>query len=198
MIIKKILKGAAIIVGTHAALFTAAAVKTGKESLSDKFCDVVIILGCRVEGSTPSENLVSRIERAAEYLKMHPCCTAIATGGKFRDGQEISEAQAIKDGLVNLGVDPERIILEEAATTTYENFKNCVGIIESLNLDNPVIGILSNDYHLFRAGLIAEDSGLYNTVKIGAKSPNPIASYARENQVIFEVWGKRIKKLFNK
>ena len=198
MIAKNILKYTAIALGTHVALFTAAAVKTGKDSLRDKFCDVVIILGCKVNGSTPSENLVSRIDRAAEYLKMHPCCIAIATGGKFRDGQEISEAQAIKDGLVNQGVEPERIILEENATTTYENFENCISIIESLNLDNPVVGILSNDYHLFRAGLIAEDSGLYNTVKIGAKTPNPIASYTRENQVIFEVWGKRIKKLINK
>ncbi len=196
--IKNIIMGTAALLGTHAALFTAAAVKVGKESLSDKFCDVVIILGCKVNGDTPSENLVSRIERAAEYLKMHPCCIAIATGGNFRDGQKISEAQVIKDGLINLGIDPEHIILEENATTTYENFENCITIIESLNLENPIVGILSNDYHLFRAGLIAEDSGLHNTVKIGAKSPNPIASYVRENQVIFEVWGKRLKKLFTK
>ncbi len=196
--IKNILKSTAIILGTHAAVFTAAAVKAGKDSLSDKFCDVVIILGCKVEGSTPSENLVSRIECAANYLKMHPCCIAIATGGKFREGQELSEAQAIKDGLIAAGVDPQRILLEENATTTYENFENCIKIIDSLNLNNPIVGILSNDYHLFRAGLIAEDSGLHNTVKIGAKSPNPIANYARENQVIFEVWGKRLKKLFTK
>lgn len=182
----------------HAALFTYKAVKSGKESRCDKYCDALIILGSRVDGDTPSDDLKARINRAAEYMKLHPLCIAVATGGRFRDGQKISEAQCIKDGLTALGIAPERILLEEDARTTYENFKNCLAIISSLQKENPVIGILSNEYHIFRAGLIAKDCGIDGAVMIGAETPHPLKGYLRENLVIFEVWQKRLKRILKK
>ncbi|MGN0567336.1 MAG: hypothetical protein ACI4JR_01970, partial [Acutalibacteraceae bacterium] len=59
--------------------------------------------------------------------------------------------------------------------------------------ENPVIGILSNEYHIFRAGLIAKDCGIDGAVMIGAETPHPAKGYLRENLVIFEVWQKRLK-----
>ena len=192
--VKTLLKLAATALGAGAAIFTTKAANIGKQSLNDEFCDVVIILGGKVQGTEPNSDLKIRINKAAEYLKMHPCCIAIATGAKWRKNQDISEAECIKNNLVSQGVEESRIIIEDEATTTYENFEKSLKIIEGLNIQNPIIGILSNDYHLYRAGMIAGECGIYNPVLIGAKSEHPVMGYARENVVVYELWGKRLKK----
>lgn len=178
----------------HCAAVIAAALVAAKRNTASVPCDVLIILGSRVDGDTPRADLRARIDAAAEYLKKYPSCIAIGTGGNFRAEQTVSEAQAIKNGLVANGIEPSRVLLEDKARTTYENFLNCKKIIE----ENASVGILSNTYHLFRAGLIARDSGLENFSLIPAPSPTPVRGYLRESVVIFEVWGKKIKRAFSK
>lgn len=178
----------------HAIAVITAAIATARRARCDAPCDVLIILGSRVDGDEPCPDLLSRISKAADYLTARPNCLAVATGGCFREGQKLSEAQVIKDGLAAAGVDPRRVLIEDRARTTYENFTNCKNIISQNIGGKPVIGILSNTYHLFRAGLIARDSGLDGFVLISASSPKPAAGYLRESIVIFEVWGKRIKR----
>lgn len=178
----------------HSAAVIAAAAITARKSRGGSPCEVLIILGSRVDGDVPSPDLSSRITAAAEYMKKYPECVAIGTGGCFREGQHSSEAQVIFNGLTAQGIASERIFVEDMARTTYENFTNSVGIIdESLNATRD-IGILSNTYHLFRAGLIARDSGLHDFKLVAAPSPKPINGYLRESVVIFEVWFKRIKR----
>lgn len=181
----------------HCAAVIAAAAVAERNTASVP-CDVLIILGSRVDGDTPRADLRARIDAAAEYLKKHPSCMAIGTGGNFRAEQTVSEAQAIKNGLVANGIEPSRVLLEDKARTTYENFLNCKKIIEENAPENASVGILSNTYHLFRAGLIARDSGLENFSLIPAPSPTPLRGYLRESVVIFEVWGKKIKRAFSK
>lgn len=181
----------------HCAAVIAAAAVAERNTASVP-CDVLIILGSRVDGDTPRADLRARIDAAAEYLKKHPSCMAIGTGGNFRAEQTVSEAQAIKNGLVANGIEPSRVLLEDKARTTYENFLNCKKIIEENAPENASVGILSNTYHLFRAGLIARDSGHENFSLIPAPSPTPLRGYLRESVVIFEVWGKKIKRAFSK
>lgn len=178
----------------HSAAVIVAAVITANKSRKDSPCDVLIILGSRVDGDTPTPDLTARITAAAEYMKSHPNCVAIGTGGCFRQGQKLSEAQVIYNGLSALGISPERIFIEDKARTTYENFKNSSMIIAQELNGSKNIGILSNTYHLFRAGLIAKDSGVSDFVFVPAPSPTPVKGYVRESTVIFEVWFKRIKR----
>lgn len=182
----------------HCAAVIAAALVTAERNTASVPCDVLIILGSRVDGDTPRADLRARIDAAAEYLKKYPSCMAIGTGGNFRAEQTVSEAQAIKNGLVADGIEPSRVLLEDKARTTYENFLNCKKIIEENAPENASVGILSNTYHLFRAGLIARDSGLEKFSLIPAPSPTPVRGYLRESVVIFEVWGKKIKRAFSK
>ena len=191
---KTLLKLTAAAVGAGAAIFTTKAAKAAKQSLNDEFCDVLIILGGRVNGAEPDSDLKARIDRAAEYLKMHPCCIAIATGGICRDCQYVSEAECIRNHIAMQDVDESRIIIEDKARTTYENFKNSLDIIEKLNINNPIIGVLTNDYHIYRAGMIVSQCGIHNPILIGAKSQNCVKGYARENIVVYELWGKKLKQ----
>ena len=163
----------------HCAAVIAAASVAAKRNTASVPCDVLIILGSRVDGDTPRADLRARIDAAAEYLKKYPSCIAIGTGGNFRAEQTVSEAQAIKNGLVADGIEPSRVLLEDKARTTYENFLNCKKIIEENAPENASVGILSNTYHLFRAGLIARDSGLEKFSLIPAPSPTPVRGYLR-------------------
>ena len=142
--------------------------------------DVLLILGCRVKGDTPEETLQMRINKAAEYLNDNKNVVAIACGGLVHDDQTKSEAQAIFESLVAQGVEKERIILEDKSTTTKENFLNAKKIIEGMG-ENLTVAMLSSEFHLMRASLLAKKCGL-DVTTVAAPSPKELRTknYIRE------------------
>lgn len=135
--------------------------------------DYLIILGCRVKGREPERTLIMRIESAAEYLLEHPRAVAVACGGIVHSDQDVSEAQAIHDGLVRLGVESERIVLENKSKTTVENFVNAKKIIEALEKGKDrkaTLAFLSSDFHIQRASMIAKQCGI-DAFAVSADSP---------------------------
>ena len=139
--------------------FAAVELKASKGNTTES-PDVLLILGCRVKGDTPEETLQMRIDAAAEYLKKNKNVIAIACGGIVHDDQTKSEAQAISEGLTAKGVEIERIILEDKSTTTQENFRNAMEIIEKMSDEKLKVAMLSSEFHLLRAGLLAKKCGL--------------------------------------
>lgn len=122
--------------------------------------DYVILLGAGVRGTEPSEILQDRIDRAYRYLSENPNAVCVATGGKG-DDENISEAQCIYDHLTALGIDGSRIWLEDQATSTIENFRYSIALIEEKTGSVPeTVTVLSNEFHLYRASRMAKDCGL--------------------------------------
>lgn len=122
----------------------------------DVDADYLIVLGAAVHGDTPSLSLVERLTAAKDYLDKHPNTVAIVSGGQG-GGENVSEAQAMYDWLCKSGIDPERIIMEDKAVSTYENLKFSREIINGRsNNPAPTIAVVSSEYHLFRAKLIAK------------------------------------------
>jgi uncharacterized SAM-binding protein YcdF (DUF218 family) len=65
---------------------------------------------------------------------------------------------------VELGIDGSRLWLEERSTSTLENLEFSLDVIESKTGTRPTeAGIVSSEYHLFRAGLMAKDKGFEAT-----------------------------------
>ena len=65
------------------------------------------------------------------------------------------------DELVKRGIDPERIWMEDKATSTWENLKFSLSLIEERAGVQPLkVGLISSEYHLFRAGLQAREFGI--------------------------------------
>lgn len=118
----------------------------------------VIVLGCKVNGENPSLHLHRRIEAAEKYLKENPSANCIASGGKG-DGERISEAQAIYNQLVESGIDPDRIRMEEQSVNTMENLKNSKAMIAELEWNQEVV-LVTDDFHQFRSNRIAEKLGI--------------------------------------
>jgi uncharacterized SAM-binding protein YcdF (DUF218 family) len=139
--------------------------------------EFIIILGARVKGTTPSLSLQYRIDAAASYLNRNPQAIAVASGGQG-PGEEITEAEAIKQGLMDHGVEESRIIMEDKSTSTIENIKFSKQLIPK-DLKKGLL--VSNDFHLFRAKMIAKDQDL-DLDGLPAKTPTVaiLKSYTRE------------------
>lgn len=117
--------------------------------------DYCIVLGAQWKTSGPSDVLRRRLDRAAEYLKENPATVVVVSGGQGRD-EMISEAEGMRQYLVNAGIEEERILMEDKSTNTRENLAFSARLID---MENSRTVIVTNNFHVFRAVKIAEKQG---------------------------------------
>ncbi len=120
--------------------------------------DYVLVLGAKVNGSTPSRSLMMRINKAEEYLNKNEQSIVIVCGGQGAD-EQVSEAYAMKETLISGGIDESRIIMEDKSVNTNENIKNAIEFIEDKESE---VVITTSSFHVFRALGIARKAGLKN------------------------------------
>lgn len=118
---------------------------------------VVVVLGSKVAGSSPSADLWARIGAASDYLKTHPKAVCLASGGRG-PGENLTEASVIRSQLIAMGADPQRILTEESSSSTKENFVNSLRIINEKQLGRS-LAVVTDEYHEFRACSIARSLG---------------------------------------
>ncbi len=170
-----------------AMLITLIPIKLGVESQPELPCNYLIVLGCKVENSEPSPALQDRINTAYDYLIDHPKTICIASGG-MADAENISEAQCIFNALTDMGISADRIWMEDQSTCTSENFTNALKVIEEKTGSEPShVGILSNDFHLFRASLMAKDHGL-EAIYVAAPTTGTADRIGHTIREIFALW----------
>ena len=153
----------------------------------DPGCQYVVVLGAKVRHDGPSVSLQNRIDAAYDYLTAHPDSIAIVSGGKGED-EPMTEAECMYLGLIGKGIDPERIWIEDKATSTWENLQFSLDLIEEKTGVRPEsIGIISSEYHLFRAGLFA-DACQVESVGIPAKTTLKSQKYNHFMREVAGVW----------
>ena len=108
----------------------------------------IIILGARIRDGKVTDCLKRRLDKGLRYLQENPETICIVSGGKGK-GEEISEAEAMLSYLKDCGVDGERICMEDKSTTTCENLIFSKQFIQNLEKDS--VGIVSNNFHIYRA-----------------------------------------------
>ena len=131
--------------------------------------DYLVVLGAGLtpEG-TPSEALAFRLDAALDYLGENPATVCVVSGGQGL-GESRAEADAMHDYLVEHGLPEARVIREDRSTATAENVRNSAELIE----DGSTVGVVTNDFHLYRALRIAEKNGLAGAHGLAAPS-NPL------------------------
>lgn len=160
-------------------------------------CSYLILLGTKVEGTIPSPMLRDRIQAAADYMKQHPETICIVTGGKA-DAYNISEAQCMSNELTALGIDSDRILMEDKAVSTVENFQFSRALLEEECGSTPQsVGILSSEFHLLRAGMLADYYGL-EAITIPATTSDTKTFLTYFLREIFMVWYDGIRILGNR
>ena len=119
----------------------------------------VLVLGCKVNGDgSPSYSLQKRIDRAYAYLTEHPQAVVIATGGQG-ENEPARECDVIRQGLIEKGISPDRILTEGDSYDTEQNMENCARLLEEYSLGNEV-AVVTDNTHAYRACRIAEKYGL--------------------------------------
>ena len=122
----------------------------------EKETPYIVVLGAKVNANGPSVSLWNRIYAAYDYMTAHPDVIAIVSGGQGKD-EPITEAECMYTHLVDLGIAPHRIWLEDKATSTWENLQFSLNLLEEKTGSRPKeLGVLSSEYHLFRASLFAK------------------------------------------
>ena len=149
-----------LIIGITVVSITGVIVAGAVPGDADTRCDYIVVLGAKVNGTSPSRTLRERIDAAAEYLKAHPDAVAVVSGGQGPD-EGISEAQCMFNGLTDRGIGADRIWMEDQATSTWENLNFSLNLIEARTGTRPEkIGVVSSEFHLFRASLFAQECGV--------------------------------------
>ena len=137
--------------------------------------DILIILGAKVnEGGIPSLSLKNRLDVAYDYLVQYPHVQTIVSGGQGKD-EDRTEASVMYTYLVDKGIDPKRILLEEQSTSTYENL-----LFTKQLLSNELTHatIVSNDFHLTRAAYLANQLDI-EVDTLAAKTPAVVETKSR-------------------
>ena len=147
-------------------------INRGRSDRTPLPADAVIVLGAGVNGTEPSLSLRTRLDKALDYLEAHPDIPAVLTGGTGY-GEEISEAQCMYDYLTERGVEPDRLILEDQAANTAENFARSKPLLEAAGVDpaQDTVAVVTNDFHMARSELIAARQGYGDVAGIPAPIP---------------------------
>lgn len=176
-----------IIIFITSFIFVEGLIVNEKNQTYNKEVDYVIVLGARLYGDFPSPTLKFRLDSTLDYLDIYNSPKVIVSGGQG-SGETTSEALAMKTYLINAGISPKQVILEDRSFNTFENLKYSIDKINNLESKTDLkILIISSDYHLFRAKMIARQFDLDVYTK-GAKIPSSVLlkAYLREYFAIFK------------
>ena len=147
----------------------------------------VVVLGCGLEGDRPSRSLLYRLQAAEHWLKEHPETPVIVSGGQGSD-EIMPEAQCMAQWLEDHGIGKQRIFREDRSSSTYENLAFSRAVLNEHALPEHII-IVTNDFHVYRACMIARRQG-YTCTGLPAKTTPWLfpASALREVFGILYTW----------
>lgn len=124
--------------------------------------DFIIIHGAGLLGGEKVTPLLQkRVDKAIEAFRKskNPKVKLIASGGQGAD-EKISEAQAIQNYILETTDIPETaVLLEDRSVNTYQNLLYSKQLGERL-VDNPRFLFVTNDYHVFRTSIYAQQIGM--------------------------------------
>ena len=132
-------------------VFLASFVLSFAHSTTDYTEDAIIVLGCGLNSDgTPSHTLQNRLDGCIEYHTKNPDSYIVVTGAVSRFGN-MTEGAAMKKYLVDKGINAEKILVDEKATNTRENFENSLQLLNSNEINKDNIAFVTNSFHIYRA-----------------------------------------------
>lgn len=118
----------------------------------------VVVLGCQINGETPSLMLKRRLDAAYDYLSENSDVKVIVSGGQGSD-EVTSEADVMRKYLLQRGIEDSRIFMEDKSTSTEENLRFSKEIIDKEGLCGEIT-IVTDGFHQLRADILAKKQGI--------------------------------------
>lgn len=148
--------------------------------------DYLIVLGSGlIDGNKVPPLLASRINCALDFYERQKALgkspKILFSGGKGPD-EKIAEGEAMQQYALERGFPEADTLIEKASVNTAENMRFSKDIIEGIEGDRPYHCLfVTNNFHVFRAGLYARMAGL-PAEGIGSKT----AKYFLPNAILRE------------
>lgn len=142
--------------------------------------DTIIILGAKLIGHTPSTILRLRLDEGIKLYQEGYASRIIVSGGQGKD-ETISEAAGMQEYLINHGIPPKSILLDDQSVNTYQNLANSKVIMEKEGFQTAII--VSNSSHMRRSLIVAHNLGIQAS---GAPAPMPNNIYLTTTQYLRE------------
>ncbi len=114
--------------------------------------DCILVLGCGVNGNTPSHMLEDRLLQGIELCKSGASDKLLMSGDHGRKSYD--EVNVMKKFAVDRGIASENVFMDHAGFSTYESMYRARDIFNAKK-----ILIVTQDYHLYRA--------IYDARKLG-------------------------------
>ena len=120
--------------------------------------DYAVVLGAQIWGDAPSPTLQRRLDVGLAYLEENPTALLIVSGGQGSD-EAHTEAAVMAEYLRQRGADMTRVYQETRASDTRENLRFSADMARELGLDAANVTVITSEYHLCRAKVIARSLG---------------------------------------
>ena len=147
-------------------VITEGVIATGFSKSGEKDLDYIIVLGAQVRENGPSAVLKYRLDAAYDYLKENDTTLCIVSGGQGAN-EPYPEAVGMKQYLVSRGIAADRIIEEKESLNTKQNIDNSMKLLDA---GEDRVGIVTNNFHVFRGCALARKAGIKNVCGIAAYS----------------------------
>ena len=173
----------AVICGVNLFFICNPRLSDGKEKVQ-----YVILLGGGItKDAELTLSVQNRVRVAGEYLKTQPQAISVVTGGKGRFAP-CPESDVLKPTLESYGIEGKRVLAENMAKDTIENFLFSVKILSEhenktvQEILNAPVAVVTSDFHLARAERLAKRIGFTDVYGVASKTPAlfVLNSYSRE------------------
>ena len=162
----KTVAGIVVCLGAAVFIFTEAKIGSGFGQKGEENLDYLIVLGAQIKERGPSIVLQYRLDTACAYLENNPETICIVSGGQGSN-EPCTEAEGMQRYLVEKEIPAERILQEAESRSTLENIENSMKLLDP---ETDRVGIVTNNFHIYRGCGIARKAGIRHVCGIAASS----------------------------
>ena len=150
----------------------------------------IVVLGFQLnpDGSMRQE-LIGRLSVALSCSLQYPNSVIVCTGGGTASANDdITEAGSMAEWLIENGIDPERILIEDQSMSTAQNAVYTYRLLEREAPQVNLVAIISSDYHIPTGVLLFETESILMASEPGEERYNVIsnASFDTDNVQFLE------------
>ena len=137
---------------------------------TDELCLIVLGFQLNPDGSM-KEELIGRLKVALASADKYPNAFIVCTGGgTAAENASATEAGKMAEWLIDNGVDPRRVIVEDRSLTTAQNAVFTYQILTEQYPQVKQLAIVSSDYHIATGALLFEAEAVLQAEEAGKET----------------------------
>ena len=138
----------------------------------------IVVLGFALNSDgTMKDELIGRLQVGLDSAKKYPNSYIVVTGGgTAANNPNVTEGGLMGEWLIAQGLDPNRVIIENAAPTTVGNALNTYNLLVKNYPQVESVCLITSDYHVPRGCLLFNSKFILAATEAGTKPLNIVAN----------------------